>query len=566
MRIENKFNVNPFVSSSGDDIYSTRGGESLQELANILDVNISELIQANPFLAGFTGRLPRDVVIRIAPKNGKNHSSPKFDNPTPAVFYETANKNILAQWLDKPTLRKSSIPGESGGGSAEGWSDAETILDEDTDFWSKAFNQLVEQLDEPTQEDLYEVAEQLGVEIERITKAGPVIKKVVKAIEALIQYGISQKKEKGPQDLAKYTEKLRIGMIRDFYTAYQIYEKENPETEGLNALKAFLQAGIKRLPEIYKHQQEMLKRGVGVPSRLNLGYQVIHGAVTLFETVTGKKVPDPVKDILKIAEYFISAVPAFVGDLAKAIPDAVEALYRTAVEGDRSAYDRWMQKVINQEYGPVFQGYAMLVDLFFTGGQYIDQMDLSRIPFLGPIQTFLGKWLNLEQAPPSQREFLFERLNKPAYELYFVYRMGVFQPEDLSQEILSLPPDEKERFIHLLTESLPKQLEGMGQDLLHGRIRVQEYYFREQVTWAMLASLEGHMQRALTENSDDTLRVGLQKVKEAREHIENLYKEIYKALPDDQAEALDRFASQEYFKRQRIWEIRARYARPLEVT
>ena len=347
----------------------------------------------------------------------------------PLVRYEPANPNPMARWFPKDAR------GDPGGGSAGG-------------AWSP---------DDPPPLSPFRVPADLETFLTEVLEIA-----------------------RGDRDLSEdtapsitawlghpHTRAFLLGFQASFAEGLSRYQTRN-HRPGAAAGKALIRAFLENFQEFVLMLREWR---IVDPARLGgLGkdtggwcsaYRIADAFLEGIESATGWRPPETVRDTMKVLGYFADTVPAFMEDFGRAVPDLLQAL-ADAGGGETEAWDRFMTQAVNQEYGPVFQGYAAVLDLAFTGGRYVDRMDLSRVLFHKPLAALYERLMGGTEPEDSPMAILTSKLERPPRELYFAYRLRRFRPEDLAGQWLAMPPERRAPWLHLLTESLPERLQSFG--------------------------------------------------------------------------------------------------------
>jgi hypothetical protein len=206
----------------------------------------------------------------------------------------------------------------------------------------------------------------------------------------------------------------------------------------------------------------------------------IEAAVTFTERVCGVTLPQTFKDLFKVLKYLPStAVASLVGDTAKVVTDLTWALLLSGL-GDTSEWNKIILRMLNQEYGPVYQGWAFLADLVITGGRNIEKVPVDKILFSDLFNT--GP---VFRATPQLDRFL-RTLREPVF-LSGLYRTGQLDPVAVASQLFIDVEQNGTRlnFVGRLTSAL----EAIASDVRTGRRTYDEWVMFREVVGAVVAEV-----------------------------------------------------------------------------
>ncbi|MCS7313101.1 MAG: LysM peptidoglycan-binding domain-containing protein [Acidobacteria bacterium] len=507
-RAPNRFSPTPDAGS-----YRTRPGDTLRRIAEQLGIRLADLAAANSHIPSVDAPLPPGQTLQIPTRRDPSAPSQRSSPMSFRVEYEKAHPNAF-QRLNGPPLFGSPSDAKAAGGGLSGGEGG------DLGFPSR----------------IGPMGGGGGGDLESTSRIGPTGRSRIEASpsvrssavdapwlaleKALSQGGSALKLAKAVRDFYATLQadkglnpalKVRVGQLL-YQLALQDQSRAHQNAEALGALTKFVQGldsnyrryrkefgfdsdlamGLAVILTFFQQQGnsiliKILKKACpqyfpkpGLKLQL---LDVVHAALGFAEKALGIEVPQSVKDALKVLKYLpTSAVASLVSDSLKLLSDVLVALCRSAT-GDSKAWNQLAKAMLNQEYGPVYQGYAFLVDLVITGGRNITEVPRDKLLFSDFFKLFDTD--PVLRATPRLDQFL-RTLWAPVF-LYGLYQTGRLNPADVASELFIDIERNGTRFnfVGRLTAALEDVISGVQT----GRRGYEEWAMFREVVGAVVAEV-----------------------------------------------------------------------------
>ncbi len=378
--------------------YRTRAGDTLRTIAERLGIRLADLVAVNPRVGSADAPLPAGWVIRLPTRPG----------PSPTSFrveYERARLDVFHRLAGpSPTVRPSA---------ADPWlTELEKTLSQEAsalklvkalkDFLAKAAI-----VRDPSDRSSPDVAVRVGRMIYQAAQKARSKQNLSARLDALTKFvqGVDSNYEhyRGqgfPADLA-----MSLAVIMTFFQS---------RTNSV-------------LMELFKDAYPQCFPKPGLKLQV---LDLINAALGFTEKILGIELPQSWKDAFKVMKYLpTSAVASLVGDGVKLMGDVLLALQQSSM-GDFRMWDQIIRGMLNQDYGPAFQGFAFLADLLITGGRNIEMVPMDKILFADLFDT--GPVFH---ATPQLDRFL-RTLRQPTF-LYGLYQTGQLDPAAVAGQLFT---------------------------------------------------------------------------------------------------------------------------------
>lgn len=476
MRIDrhapNRFSPTPDSAS-----YRTRPGDTLRRIAERLGVRLTDLAAVNPHVGSADAPLPPDQVLQLPAPQVPSVAS---RNPSPTSFrveYERVHPNVFQRLTElSPFGRSSSTdvagPGPSGGGS-EAW-ESPSIADPS---WMKLFEAMLSRGASTLK--LVKALKDFYTTLQADEGLDPNLKVRVGQVVYRLALQDQARNAQNAQVLSALTK--FVGGLDGNYRRYRGTFKLPPDLAmGLAVLQTFFQQqGNSILMGILKDAYPQYFPKSGVKFQV---LDLVNAALGFSEKVLGIEWPQSFKDAFKVLKYLpATAVASLVGDTVKVMGDVLVALGRSSV-GDLQMWDEIATAMLNQEYGPAFQGFAFLADLLITGGRNIEKVPMNKILFADLFDT--GP---VFRATPQLDRFL-RTLREPAF-LYGLYQTGQLNPADVAAQLFI--EVEKNGVRSNFVSRLESALEAVIENVRMGRRSYEEWVKFREVVSSVVAEVLG---------------------------------------------------------------------------
>jgi|GEM_PF-2226780 len=447
--------------------YRTRPGDTLRRIAERLGLRLSDLMAGNPHIEsadaplppGQTIRLPTGQVPTVAPRSSVLTSfQVEYEKSRPDVFQRLTGSPVQGQPLNSEMSKT--------GGGPQGPSDVtllwvealEKTLGQEAAVW-----RLVRAI-----KDFYQAL----AEERPASRPSDVEVRVGRLIYEMARRAQAQSPKDLPGAIDAVTRWVQAldGNYRRFRKTYQL----PPDLAmGLAVGMTFFQLRTNRLlTEILKDAYPEYFSKVG-PNPLAW----IEAVVTFTERVGGVALPQTFKDLFKVLKYLpATAVASLTGDAVRLAGDLVVALWRSGL-GDFGMWDEIITAMLNQAYGPVFQGWAFLADFFLTGGRNIQKVPMDKILFAdlfdaGPVF----------RATPQLDRFL-RTLRDPVF-LHGLYQTDQLDPVAIAGQLFTDVEQNGSRLNFV--RRLDSALEAIASEVRTGRRSYAEWVMFREVVGAVV--------------------------------------------------------------------------------
>jgi hypothetical protein len=468
MRIDRRV-LNPFAPVLETGVYRTRPGDTLRRIAERLGLRLSDLLAANSHIESADALLPPGQTIRLPTEQGPTVASRSSALMSFRVDYEKSRPNVFQRFAGRPSHPEMSGPG----GGPQGPSDAEIIFKAIGEVLNKesATLGLIQAINEFCQALADASPDQKFPEVK--VRVGRLIAEMVKQAQA-----------RHPQNLSDAIKAVTewVQAINDNYRRLKNYGFPPSMALTFALPGAFFQVKAKQLLiECLKDASlKYSKYFSEIDPRNPNPLKWISAVLTFTEVVCGVTLPQTLKDLFKVLKYLPStAVASLMGDTAKVVTDLTWALLLSGL-GDTSEWNKIILRMLNQEYGPVYQGWAFLADLVITGGRNIEKVPVDKILFSDLFDT--GP---VFRATPQLDRFL-RTLREPVF-LSGLYRTGQLDPVAVASQLFIDVEQNGTRlnFVGRLTSAL----EAIASDVRMGRRTYDEWVMFREVVGAVVAEV-----------------------------------------------------------------------------
>jgi hypothetical protein len=442
--------------------YRTRPGDTLRRIAERLGLRLSDLLAENSHIESADALLPPGQTIRLPTEQGPTVTPRRSLSTSFQVEYEKSRSDVFQRFAGRPPNPEMSGSGGGPQGPSDVtplWEAIEKTLGQEAAAWK-----LVRAI-----KDFYQAL----AEERPASRPSDVEVRVGRLIYEMGRRAQAQ----SPKDLPGAIDAV-TRWVQALDGNYRRFRKQVPPdlAMGLAVGVTLFQLQTNRLlTEILKDAYPEYFSKVG-PKPLDW----IEAAVTFTERVSGGALPQTFQDLFKVLKYLpATAVASLTGDAVRLAGDLVVALWRSSL-GDFGMWDEVVSAMLNQAYGPVFQGWAFLADLFLTGGRNIQKVPMDKILFADLFDT--GP---VFRATPQLDRFL-RTLRDPVF-LSGLYRTGQLDPVAVAGQLFT---DVEQNGTRLnFVGRLASALEAIASEVRTGRRSYAEWVMFREVVGAVVVEV-----------------------------------------------------------------------------